>query len=83
LIPGQKKKASQKEILPGQLLKEKQAKASALLLKIGCKVKLMKIFLAKSDRLQGTVTFQVHSDFEGKIRPELLLKIFIPFFTGA
>jgi hypothetical protein len=57
LIPGQKKKASQKEILPGQLLKEKRAKASALLLKIGCKVKLMKIFLAKSDRLLALSPF--------------------------
>jgi len=79
LIPGQRRKLGKKEILSGQLLKEKQAKPHAQLLKIRCKVKLMKIFFAKSDRLKAPSPFQVHSDFEGKIRPELLLKIFIPF----
>jgi len=78
LRPGQRRNPAKKETPSGQLLK-KQAKANPLLLKIRSKVKLMKIFFAKSDRLKAPSPFQVHSDFEGKIRPELLLKIFIPF----
>jgi len=42
-MSGQRKTAWKKEIPSGQLLKEKQAKSTALLLKISSKVKLMKI----------------------------------------
>jgi hypothetical protein len=63
LQPGQRRNPAKKEIPSGQLLKEKQAKANPLLLKIFSKVKLVKIFFAKSDRLEGTVTLRVHSDF--------------------
>jgi hypothetical protein len=51
LRPGQRRNPAKKEIPSGQLLKEKQAKANPLLLKICSKVKLVKIFFAKSDRL--------------------------------
>jgi len=57
LIPGQRRKLGKKEIPSGQLLKEKQAKPHAQLLKICSKVKLMKIFFAKSDRLKAPSPF--------------------------
>jgi hypothetical protein len=43
LISGQRRKFGKKEILSGQLLEEKRAKPHAQLLKICCKVKLMKM----------------------------------------
>jgi len=58
LISGQRRKLSKKEIFSGQLLEEKQAKPHAQLLKIRSKVKLMKIFFAKSDRLQAPSPFR-------------------------
>ena len=82
MIPGQKKKATQKEILPGQLLKEKQAKASALLLKIGCKVKLMKIFLAKSDRLKALLPVGFIQILKGKSDLNSCLKFSFRFLPG-
>ena len=59
LRSGQRRNPVKKEIPYGQLLKEKQAKANPLLLKIFSKVKLMKIFFAKSDRLKAPSPFYV------------------------
>jgi hypothetical protein len=51
LRPGQRRNPAKKEIPSGQLLKENQAKPNPMLLKICSKIKLMKLFFAKSDRL--------------------------------
>ncbi|MEI6681769.1 MAG: hypothetical protein WCO44_04025 [Bacteroidota bacterium] len=66
---GQRKRPAKRKPHENGVLFEGKSnqKASALLLKISCKVKLMKIFFAKSDRLKAPSPLQVHSDFEGKI----------------
>jgi len=86
LRPGQRRKPGKKEIQLGQLLKEKQAKPYALLLKICSKVKLMKIFFAKSDRLQAPSPFgfiqilKVKSDLNSCLKFPLRLFLGHKFF---